>query len=192
MAIEHALKAIQEEKYQNAIIISDSKTAISAINNIYSTNNTILNILELHEKLTHNGTKTEILWIPSHIGIGGNEKADLEDLSKSIKRKLATNWENEWNNIASQYIKNLIDNSQTSTESIKLSRIEQVAINRIKIGHTKITHAHLLTREPAPTCYECKETITTDHLILHCPKYKDARTRLKSAPQLRTTSRKEK
>ena len=50
MAIEHALKAIQEEKY--AIIISDSKTAISAINNIYSTNNTILNILELHEKLT--------------------------------------------------------------------------------------------------------------------------------------------
>ena len=77
MTIKHALKAIQEEKYQNAIIISDSKTAISAINNTYSTNNTILNILELHEKLTHNGTKTEILWIPSHIGIGGNEKADL-------------------------------------------------------------------------------------------------------------------
>ena len=34
MATEYAFKAAQEEKYQNAIIISDSKSAISAINNI--------------------------------------------------------------------------------------------------------------------------------------------------------------
>ena len=41
----------------------------------------------------------------------------LEDLTKSIKRKLAANWENEWNNIAPPYVKNLIDNpSQISTE----------------------------------------------------------------------------
>lgn len=73
---------------------------MSAINNIYAANNTILNILEIHKNLIQNGMKIEILCILSYIGIPGNEKVDqtakdaiihkdihtyLEDLTKFIK-----------------------------------------------------------------------------------------------------------
>ena len=146
----------------------------------YSLQVVSLFLLGIREKLIHNGTKIEILWILSHIGIFGNEKADqaakdaiinssidtftathLEDLRKSIKGKPIANWEHEWNNIATPHIKNLTANStQTPTESTKLPRIEQVAITKIKTGQTKITHEHLLVKEPATSVKRPAELTT--------------------------------
>ncbi|KOC60750.1 hypothetical protein WH47_06896, partial [Habropoda laboriosa] len=90
-------------------ILSDSRSTISSVNNKTITNDTILQILETHAKLVQCGKKVTLIWIPSHIGITGNEKADqaakeaptdpcldtytslhFEDLINYSKKKLMT------------------------------------------------------------------------------------------------------
>ncbi|KAK2575156.1 hypothetical protein KPH14_012826 [Odynerus spinipes] len=46
------------------------------MNNTTSKNEVILDTLEKHLKLTTNGQEVRIIWVPSHVGIIGNEAAD--------------------------------------------------------------------------------------------------------------------
>nr|CAH7712597.1 unnamed protein product [Callosobruchus chinensis] len=41
-----------------------------------------------------------------------------------------------------------------------LSRREQVLLCRLGIGHTNVTHAHLLNRNPTPRYLRCNEVHT--------------------------------
>ena len=44
-------------------------------------------------------------------------------------------------------------------------------LTRLRIGHTHLTHGHLMTRDPPPRCSFCHrpENITVHHLLLDCP-----------------------
>jgi ribonuclease HI len=68
-AISHAMTLVSEE----ILIISDSLSALLALKNPYPKNEIIQSI---QEKLSNSGKKIEFLWVPSHIGISGNELAD--------------------------------------------------------------------------------------------------------------------
>jgi len=49
-----------------------------------------------------------------------------------------------------------------------LSRRDAVVINRLRIGHTRLTHLHLLTGEDQPTCQFCRLPLTVNHILLEC------------------------
>ena len=50
------------------------------------------------------------------------------------------------------------------------TRREQTIWSRIKIGHTNITHVHLMKKEPRPSCEFCNiSLISIKHLFLECP-----------------------
>ena len=159
MARKHALNIAEEECYQHIAILSESKSAISSVNKITTnTNNTISQILEIHADLTNKGKRIRLICVPSHIGITGNEQANkaakevitdptsmeyanshFKDLISFIRTKLTTKWELEWNNSAPLHIKVLTDSSIIPTKNIKnLTRREQVAISRLKIGQTMV------------------------------------------------------
>ena len=59
-----------------------------------------------------------------------------------------------------------------------LSRRDAVVINRLRIGHTRLTHLHLLTGDDLPTCQFCSLPLTVNHigLLLEC-------TNLNTIPQ---------
>nr|CAH7746959.1 unnamed protein product [Callosobruchus chinensis] len=46
-----------------------------------------------------------------------------------------------------------------------LSGKEQVLLCRLRIGHTNVTHAHLLNRNPTPRCLRCNEVLTVEHIL---------------------------
>ena len=74
-AIDLALSYISQHKHTNFIIFSDSLSVLTTIKN-HNTDNVLIQnlLLRLHEILR---TKTvKLCWIPSHIGIKGNEKVD--------------------------------------------------------------------------------------------------------------------
>ena len=58
-----------------------------------------------------------------------------------------------------------------------LSRWESVAITRLKIGHTKITHQHLVLAEEAPTCIGCDCQLTVKHILIECLDYSEIRSK---------------
>ena len=56
-------------------------------------------------------------------------------------------------------------------------RLEEVILCRLRIGHTYATHGHLLRGEDKPSCPQCDEPITTEHILLACTEYDEERRR---------------
>jgi kelch-like protein 2/3 len=56
-----------------------------------------------------------------------------------------------------------------------LSRREEVVLHRARIGHTHLTHVHLLKNEDQPECIPCGEPLTVEHILLHCLDFAAAR-----------------
>ena len=141
--------------------------------------------LEKHHDLTE---CNEIIycWIPSYIGIAGNENVDqkAKDLTnlhptnfllpyssfkpfinKYVVNKLQLLW--NYNSLSNKLfeIKPVIGQSQLVVRNV---RQEEVVLARLRIGHTRITHSYLLKREEPPYCLGCDAPFTVRHFLLEC------------------------
>ncbi|GBM77937.1 hypothetical protein AVEN_31251-1 [Araneus ventricosus] len=102
------------------------------------------NILELHDHLTCKGFSILFCWIPSHVGISGNELADnlaksatinldspvpVNDVKKYIKYILHSKWQAQWDR--KDTITRLID----CWPSLPIRKLDAV-LTRLRIGHT--------------------------------------------------------
>ena len=57
-----------------------------------------------------------------------------------------------------------------------LTRREQRALCRIRIGHSRLTHAYKMDKhDEQPKCYECNCNLSIKHIMVDCPKYKQER-----------------
>lgn len=181
------------------IIFTDCLSSLKAIQNPFSRNTLIQSIQQLiHKQQTQKNTEILFTWIPSHIGIEGNEKADSEakeattmpitgikiqpeDIKAEIKQKTSELWNREWHrsNSTLRTIKN-------STKPWKNgdTRREQIIITRLRIGHSNITHGHLLTRSQQENCETCHTPITIKHLLIDCPIHEEQRKKHKIPPSM--------
>ncbi|GFS77401.1 putative RNA-directed DNA polymerase from transposon X-element [Trichonephila clavipes] len=48
-------------------------------------------------------------------------------------------------------------------------RRTDVKLTRLRIGHTRLTHRHLLFGEHAPECPSCNVSYTVHHILIDCP-----------------------
>ena len=56
----------------------------------------------------------------------------------------------------------------TSCQNNLASRREAVIINRLKIGHSRLTHSYLLSGEDQPICTSCDALLTVKHILTFC------------------------
>ena len=75
-AIKYALINIDSRHLTEVVIYSDSQSAIQAIRAYYPENALISDIQYLLHKLSEKKISVVLCWIPGHVGIEGNEKAD--------------------------------------------------------------------------------------------------------------------
>ena len=63
----------------------------------------------------------------------------------------------------------------------KQSRILDVALTRLRLGHTRLTaHLHRLGLSPDPYCPWCRTVEETiEHFLLHCPRFHSHRVVLR-------------
>lgn len=61
----------------------------------------------------------------------------------------------------------------------KFTRRQQVAITRLRLGHTNLTHSFLMNKSPPPTCNYCNQTLTVKHLLDECSEFSSIKTNLK-------------
>ena len=135
------------------------------------------------------------MWVLSHV-VAGNEKADkivyeaslshnalklkltisLEALL-TINRKILETWQKNWNDVP---LKNKFRNIKPLVKKwnfpSNLKRKNKVIINRVRIGHTHLTHSFPISKEPAPVYDISKENLSVNHIVIRCPKYAEART----------------
>jgi len=55
-----------------------------------------------------------------------------------------------------------------------LSRRDAVILNRLQIGHTRATHAHLLGDDEA-FCVTCYTSLTVNYILIECPQFNHLR-----------------
>ena len=92
------------------------------------------------------------------------------DLLPRIKPYLNRKWQAEWDEVY-RYPGNKLYPIKPEVNTLSphhRSRKEEVILTRLRLGHTRLTHAHLMEREPAPLCNYCDEPVTVKHLLIDC------------------------
>ena len=201
-AIYLALLEIENSQKINFVIASDSLSSLLAISNPYSTNPLVQRILLKHHSLISELNKQIIfLWIPGHSNIIGNEKADTEaktvpsdnecrlrlpysDYKPLFKAKGIEKWQISWD---SQYLNKQWEIQKSVENGVcprMINRRDQVVLNRLRIGHSYVTHNYLLKSEDPPFCYACDQNFTIKHILIECSDFLQIRSKYYRANDL--------
>jgi len=49
-----------------------------------------------------------------------------------------------------------------------MPRYDSVLLNRLRIGHSRLTHSYLLYGDGPPTCQSCGIPLTVKHVLVEC------------------------
>lgn len=193
LAINKALNIIVPNS-ASLTVCTDSLSSLMSIQNKFATEPSILDILYSLKNLRNEGCDVKFIWVPSHCGITGNEKADiaakeaiidgdrcerveLADLIAFVKRSVFKKWDDLWSEVTDNKLKRIKAHISSWNSSFRNSRREEVVLTRLRIGHTRLTHGHLMAREPPPVCAECEAQLTVEHILTECRRYRQARAR---------------
>ena len=183
------------------LIITDSLSCLMALKSPNEKNPIILKLKQkIHIALSKN-INISLLWIPSHVGIEGNEMADelakealsnninkikipYTDFKHNITKIIQSKWQKNWNKETSNKLHYIQPKLTVKTKS-ELNRNSNVKFTRIKIGHTNLTHSFLLKGETAPICNKCNKTLTIKHIFTECKKFEEKRDKILKTKDLR-------
>lgn len=197
-AIKLALDIIRDTNHNNYVICSDSLSSIQCIDHYTENNHLLHRIMYLIDQRITEGNNIIISWVPSHVGIENNEKADVaakeaarrpaefvpipyRDWFPCIKKRTYELWEEQW------------CHEQRDLQTIKpvpgrwndkpiTNRHEEVCLNRLRLEHTAITHGYLTNPDDLgqrPICGWCEDAIVTvRHILIECPALEDIRRRI--------------
>ena len=180
--------------HHDVVVYSDSMSCLQAIEGEDTENSFICHIMNLLWSLSDKGTRVRFCWVPSHCGIDGNERVDQlakETLDQDID-PLASVHYTDMKPLVNSYIHKLVQTKwdvavhDRDLYLVKptlgppkkfqhLTRAEEVVITRFRIGHTKATKSHILSRGPPTGCHHCGETLTIDHMLLECALLQECR-----------------
>ena len=197
-AVSSALRSIEEHPGTNFTIYSDSRSSLQAMQNIYSEQPLVQSIHKLLTRLdSERGVRITFCWVPAHVGVPGNERADAaakimaeqgnpnqdsplphKDYYPVFNTAVREAWQVDWRRrIGNKLlaIKNTVTPWNTSNRKV---RREEVILARLRIGHIRATHEFLLKGEEPPICQTCNEQLTVHHILTECPDYSAARRRV--------------
>lgn len=203
-AIAEAIKLSSSYNAKDTVIFTDSLSSIQGIKQLYPKHPTLKNIKRQLYELRIEGKNIELVWIPSHIGIQGNERADIAaknasvdpasrilqkipytDMKHTIHDYTRNLWRERWREVQNKKLYEINPNLNPIQYS-GLSRKHQVILTRLRIGHTKITHQHLIQRDEAEVCDTCHTTLNVKHILLECISYQQQRDDASLSSELRT------
>lgn len=198
LAVITALTIIKNQNsIKEYVICSDSLSVILNIQKKNRINNKLKDKVQLlNKEIEAKGSSAIFMWIPSHIGIPGNEKADqeaknalqlnisepellFEEIKKIVKNAIWNQAQNEWHNTTNNILREITNTIKPYSKIINQNRKNEVTLTRLRIGHTKLTHKYLLEKEEAPKCPRCYQPVTIKHIIADCIGYEPERKKKK-------------
>jgi len=153
-AISLAVTVICHSEEYNYVIFSDSMSSLQALSGFK---------LEIHFILC---------WIPSYVNIVGNERAytaaksalslpitnmklPAGELFPQVCKFCLNEWQEIWDCCESNKLNSIYPTVGSVAHSKIMSRYDSVLINRLRIGHSRLTYSHILCGDDPPTCQLC-------------------------------------
>ncbi|GFX63664.1 putative RNA-directed DNA polymerase from transposon BS [Trichonephila clavipes] len=159
VAINRALQLIDSNMPCKYCIYTDGMSVLEALENYNDRCHPVVcEILEITSRLYGKGFDIVFCWLPSHVGIIGKEQTDSAARSATTHLPLAVPLSGAW--------------------PVMPMRRTDVKLTRLRIGHTRLTHRHLLFGERAPECPSCDVSYTVHHILLDCPVFNTHRMTL--------------
>ena len=138
------------------------------------------------------------------MGIEGNEFADKEaksavfdtytplcngyykDIKNLFKQIFIHRWTDKWKRVQNNKHRKIKDSVMKWNSLERKSRRNEVALCRLRPGHTKLTHGFLMEGKDPPKCNTCDVTIAVHHILIECRKFLHHRhLHLGSSPKLK-------
>lgn len=182
----------QEEGREPAVILCDSKAALSRLQRPAKSGPLVANICRKFEQLKQGGRDVCLQWVPSHVGLRGNELAD--DQAKAAHTADTPIFEaatkaDEARYWVYEHTKNEVpEPSLTITGGQPWARIPSRAfcrsdcslLYRLRTGCAMSTaRRHLFNKQDSPDCQHCSQLGNTEHALLHCSLYASERAALR-------------
>ena len=193
-AIYLALQCILGLPESSFTIFSDSRSALAGLGTLYSSHPWVLRIHSFLMNLHARKKSVAFCWVPSHVGIPGNELADAAAKAASLlpptetrlpytdyipaaSRQVRTTWRIAWDGLDDcNSLRQLKDSPVAWPSSFQGNRRWEVVLARLRLGHTRLTHGHYMSRGPRPLCPRCDTRLTVRHILVDCPRFAAARS----------------
>ena len=171
-------------------LITDSLSSIQA-HNKYNSSNPLLQKMQC-ACATINKPIT-LCWLPSRVGVRGNEIADTEarriatdgdvdpidiprsDIKCCTKKVLSSVWNQQWREMAGNKLREISDSTISFPNGTSGNREWERALNRLRIGHSMLTHGFLMEARHPPLCDDCIVPLTIKHILTECPNFYNER-----------------
>ena len=172
------------------MIHSDSRSALTSITDPFSRHPFIAEIHLWLNLLKNQGKTVRFCWVPSHVGVAGNEAADAaataaplsnlaipdrplpcKDYYSLVKGLLKHRWAERWRDLQGNKLRNVKDSIVPWDTSCRKNRYEERLLCRLRIGHTRLTHEFLMSGDPIPFCENCLVPLSVHHILVECPDY---------------------
>ena len=166
-----------------------------ALRTLNSDNWLVREVLQRITALTESGKQIVMCWIPSHVGIAGNEEVDAaarraarrpctrrfplpaRDFYPTVSAFMTNTWQRAWTGCQRNKLLALKPRLAAWPSSSRKSRREEVTLCRLRTGHTHGTHGYLLCGGDSPVCPRCDAELTVRHVLLDCPQLEGERAR---------------
>ena len=191
-AIKLAIDCVRTNEHsidKSVVILTDSLSSLQSIQSGHSTSRPQL-LNQILATLDNTQTHITFAWVPSHVGVQGNTKADalaavaiaspsveldigigLEEVYSLAETYILDKWQAHWSGSQTgkhyRAIEPFISTKVKYTHSIGS---KEVAINRLRFGTCQLNH-HLLKlgRHADGLCEACGKPETVEHFLIECP-----------------------
>ena len=189
-ALQLAIDYIKRVDRGKFVIFTDSLSALRALSNIRNNHPYVRRLIhEIDHLNRQDALEIELCWVPSHVGILGNEAADTKaaeasmkrpefipifykDVYCSIKEKFKVKSNAAWQS-SSQKLYEVKSTNKPWKTPPNTNRQHEVIVNRLRLGHTYLTHSYLMdasSHGQPPVCHFCNDALlSVKHLFLVCP-----------------------
>ena len=66
------------------------------------------------------------------------------------------------------FITDHFNSPDRSTLPSSFQRKDQIVYNRLRIGHTRLTHSYLIDHTDPPECTNCHQQLSVKHILTEC------------------------
>lgn len=185
-------------------LFTDSYSSILSLKNSANASKSALvaSVLTIISNIQKSDRKISLIWVPSHIGIPGNEIADglakeaikqpeiqidippeLADLKRVIRREVMTEWQARWNSAPeSRHYWSLETKISNRIKFASTNRKKEVVISRLRLGKCRLNHnMKKINLHKTGLCETCGEEETIEHWLLHCKNTVQLRNEIESS-----------
>jgi ribonuclease HI len=190
----------QQQQKTSAAIFTDSMSIVTSLAEQRSASNPTA-LARLLVSIDQLDPPPTFVWIPSHVGVKGNEIADqlaksaatshevelqvpaeIKDEYSRIETFILDEWQALYNSSISGANYRMLEPTVSSKgKLVEKNRKKETVISRLRLGKCRLNaYLHEIHRHPDGLCELCQEAETIEHLLLRC-KTNDFAEKLQSA-----------